>query len=254
MRYFLHLSYQGTQYSGWQRQTTAISIQQIVEESISKILKEEILINGCGRTDSGVHASQYFAHFDYSENIQPSFVKILNLTLPSDISCYELMPVENTAHAQYDARLRTYEYHIHLAKIPHLHHISAYYDLKDLNFELMQKAIDFIIAHSDFRSLCKTPNLYKHTVCRIKKLEMTYNKSHLKFAITADRFLRSMIRLMMARLLEIGEGRLTLEKFTSTLVSKASFEHPHMMKAHPQGLYLAKVEYDYLTRDNSYAL
>jgi len=250
LRYFLHIAYSGTNYSGWQRQPNAPSVQQTIEESISKILKHKVYVHGCGRTDSGVHASQYFLHFDFHEKIKDTFVRILNLTLPSDISCFEMIPMADKAHAQYDAKIRTYEYHIHLKKIPLLSETSAYYPIEDLNYSLIQEAINILKNTEDFRSLCKTPDIYKHTRCTIHALDMDCQNNRIKFTIKANRYLRSMIRLIVARLLEIGEGKLTLDKFGSTLVSLQSFEHPYSMKAHPQGLYLSKIEYDYLIRDN----
>ena len=250
MRYFLHLAYQGTNYSGWQRQTTAISVQEVVEDSISKILKRKIHIHGCGRTDSGVHASQYFAHLDIECPIEFDFVERLNLVLPEDISAYDLIPVEDTSHAQYDAKLRTYTYNLHTKKIPVISTTSAYYNINHLDVENMQKAIEILKSTSDFRSLCKNPDIYKHTLCKIKVLQFKQlNMYEFQLIIKADRFLRGMIRYIVARLLDVGTGKLSVEIFEETILNRSEFGFKFHKKAHPQGLYLSKIQYPYLERE-----
>jgi len=249
MRYFLHLAYQGTNYSGWQRQTTAISIQQVIEDSISKMLKEIVFIHGCGRTDAGVHASQYFAHIDIKRAIDFNFVERINLVLPSDISIYELIPVDEEFHAQYDVSFRTYNYDFHIKKIPSKAEISAYYNIQKLDLALINQAILILKNTVDFRSLCKNPDLYKHTNCTIKKLEFKQlDENSFRLIITADRFLRGMIRYIIGRLLDIGTGKLSVEEFSSTLSTRSEFGFRFQKQGFPQGLYLSKVEYPYLVR------
>lgn len=249
MRYFLHMAYDGTNYKGWQRQTNAVGIQQIIEEAISKMLKERVFIQGCGRTDSGVHALQYFAHIDFNSKIDFDFVERINLMLPDDISIYELIPVNSNHHAQYDAKYRTYTYLMHTRKIPSKSSISAYYNLKSIDLNKICVAIQFLKQNEDFRSLCKNPDLYKHTICRIEKFDfIELSENVYKFEIKADRFLRGMIRYIIARLLDIGTSKLSLDEFKSTISAKKEFNYKFHKKGHPQGLYLSKVEYPYLTR------
>jgi len=251
MRYFLHLAYQGKNYSGWQRQSTAISIQQVIEDSISKVLKKKIYIHGCGRTDSGVHATQYFAHIDIQQSIEFDFVKRINLVLPDDISIYELIPVEQNFHAQYDAIARSYTYYFHTKKTPSKSETSAYYNVNELDITKMNKAVEIIQKTKDFRSLCKNPDLYKHTNCRIEniKLSVINENNSYKLEIKADRFLRGMIRYIMARLIDVGTHKLSLEEFDSTLSTQSEFNFKYQKQGYPQGLYLSKVEYPYLSRD-----
>jgi len=252
LRYFLHIAYQGTKYSGWQRQTTAVSIQQVIEDSISKMLNEKIFIHGCGRTDAGVHASQYFAHIDIIREIDFDFVERINLVLPPEISIFELIPVDIKRNAQYDVKFRTYSYYFHLMKIPVKSEISAYYNLKIFDVSLFNDAIKIIENTVDFRSLCKNPDLYKHTRCKIESIELVEldeNKCY-KLEIKADRFLRGMIRYIVARLLDVGTKKLDLELFASTLANRQEFDFRFQKQGFPQGLYLSKVEYPYLIRKN----
>jgi len=250
MRYFLHLAYQGKNYSGWQRQTRAISIQQVIEDAISKMLKEKIFIHGCGRTDAGVHASQYFAHVDIQREIDFDFVERINLMLPDDIAIYELIPVDNSCHAQYDVKFRSYSYYFHLKKNPSKSQTSAYYNLKTIDLDKINQAIQIIKQTEDFKSLCKNPDLYKHTRCKIEELTLvSLDESSYKLQIKADRFLRGMIRYIVARLLDIGTGRLDLELFTSTLSNRSEFDYRYHKKGFPQGLYLSKVEYPYFDEE-----
>ncbi|MDF1696223.1 MAG: tRNA pseudouridine(38-40) synthase TruA [Saprospiraceae bacterium] len=250
MRYFLHLSYQGKHYCGWQRQTNAISIQQIIEDSISKMLGQKNYIHGCGRTDSGVHAFQYFAHIDISKVIDYNFVERINRILPPDISIFELIPVHSDAHAQYDVQFRTYEYFFHTAKIASKSELSAYYNVDALDMDRIEAAIEIIRRTKDFRSLCKNPDLYKHTLCEIYniKLSQSANTSGYKITIKADRFLRGMIRYIVARLIDVGTHKLSVEEFDSTLSSQSDFHWKYQKKGYPQGLFLSKVEYPYLQR------
>lgn len=252
MRYFIHLAYQGTNYSGWQRQSTARSVQEVIEDAISRVLKKKLFIHGCGRTDAGVHASQYFAHVDISDEIDFDFVQRLNLVLPDDIAFYHLLPVSDDSHAQYDADFRSYTYHFHTQKIPALAQTSAYYNVENLDFKLIHEALDVIRNTSDFRSLCKNPDIYKHTRCKISSIDIypsTIPNAY-RMEITADRFLRGMIRYIMARLIDIGTHRLSVEMFASTLSNKAEFDFRYQKKGYPQGLYLSRVVYPYLQMDS----
>jgi len=251
MRYFLHLAYQGKNYRGWQRQSNVISIQQVIEDSISKMLKEKVYIHGCGRTDSGVHATQYFAHIDISKDIDFDFVRRINLILPHDISIYELIPVEEDFHAQHDAKVRSYTYYMHIKKIPSKSDTSAYYKIDKLDMDKIKPAIGILRETKDFRSLCKSPDIYKHTLCNIYQLDFIEQNENISYRleIKADRFLRGMIRYIVARLIDIGTDKLSLEEFSSTLSSRSDFGCKFQRPGYPQGLYLSKVEYPYLVRD-----
>jgi tRNA pseudouridine38-40 synthase len=246
MRYFLKLAYQGTNYSGWQRQVnTPNTVQETIEGALSKMLDTQTFIHGCGRTDAGVHSTEYFVHLDIESLPSYDVVSRLNHMLPDDISISKIIEVKPKTNAQHDAKWRTYEYDFHLIKTPKLYLTSSYYNYVDLDFDKMNLGIEIIKSTKDFRSLCKHPDVYKNTDCIIKdaSIKKVEGLERYKFTITANRFLRGMIRYMVARLLDIGDGKLKVDDFEKQLNSKQSFEFPFHKQGHPQGLYLSKIEY-----------
>lgn len=252
MRHFIHLAYQGTKYRGWQRQAKERSVQATIEDQLSKMLKTKTIIHGCGRTDAGVHASQYFVHANIPTDLDYDPIERLNYILPDDIAIYEIIPMDDPhCNAQTDAIARSYEYYMHFDKIPQLKDNSTYFKVKELNVEAMQKAVTLIANTKDFRSLCKGPDIYKHTRCNVQatSLEITHDGRRMVFSITANRFLRAMIRNIVARLIDIGKGALTLEAFEEIVSHQKEFEFPFHKQAPPTGLYLSKVIYPYLERD-----
>ena len=166
--------------------------------------------------------------------------------LPDDIAILDIRKVDRSTHAQYDAIWRTYEYYFHLVKTPQLCQLSSYYNYEQLDFDTMNKALDILKETKDFRSLCKHPDFYKNTDCIINSIQLVQIEGNQRYKLTvqAKRFLRGMIRYMMARILDIGTGKLELELFQKQLKSKESFEFPFHKQGHPQGLYLSKIEYD----------
>jgi len=248
-RYFLHLSYVGTRYRGWQRQPEVPSVQETIEAALSKIFKTEMTIYGCGRTDAGVHASQYFAQFQTEGKWDFDLVFRLNKVLPDDISIHDLIPCKGTHHARYDATERSYQYFIHTQKTAHLSTISTLHESSVLDFAKMHEAVQLISNYSDFIGFCKTPDLHPSTLCEIKKVEFSQNKNGTQFCfeITANRFLRGMIRNLMARIILVGSGEITLENFKSVLEKSVTEELPIL--APPQGLHLSKIIYPYLDLD-----
>ncbi|MBC7884613.1 MAG: tRNA pseudouridine synthase A [Saprospiraceae bacterium] len=251
MRYFIHLAYLGTAYHGWQRQANATPcIQQILEEVLLKMTSRTISLTGCGRTDAGVHASQFFCHFDYEEDWNFDPVDRLNHMLPRDISVFEIIPVEKSAHSRYDAIRRTYEYHLHKEANPFFAPVSTYYNsLGSLNFGLMREAMIHLEQQTDFRHLCLTPNKYKNTVCSMYEstMRVSDNEKQICFTFTANRFLKSMIRIMVSRLLALGQGLISLDEFKDDKKNNQSFSIRPL--ARPEGLHLTRVVYPYLERD-----
>ena len=246
MRYFLHIGYNGAAYRGWQRQINVKSVQEVLETELSKMLNQRIIIHGCGRTDAQVHASQYFLHFNYEKEIDFDFVFRINKMLPDDISVFDIIPVHENANAQLDALKRTYDYYIHFRKDPFLSQFSTLYLLENLDFEKMKEAATLFTVHKDYKSLCLAPNIYKSTICKISSSQLFVNKNEnrLRFQISSNRFLRGMIRSIIGRLLEIGEGKLSVEELEDGLKGKQNAYSNKL--AYPQGLYLSKVEYKYL--------
>ena len=252
MRHFIHLAYQGTKYRGWQRQAKERSVQATIEDQLSKMLKTKTIIHGCGRTDAGVHASQYFVHANIPEDLDYDPVERLNHILPDDIAIYEMIPMEDQfCNAQTDAIARSYEYYMHFDKIPQLKDTSTYFKVSDLDINAMQTAVNIISNTTDFRSLCKGPDIYKHTRCNIQStaIEVSYDGRRILFSITANRFLRAMIRNIVARLINIGTRELSLEQFEEIVSNQKEFEFPFHKQAPPTGLYLSKVVYPYLERE-----
>ena len=246
MRYFFHIGFNGYKYRGWQRQPIALNVQQVVESTLSKILKEPITIMGCGRTDAQVHASQFFFHVDISKEWDYDLLFRINKTLPNDIAVYEIIPVKDNQHARFDATQRTYDYFIHTYKDPFLNNFSSLYLERNLDLERMKEAVALLTRYHDYRALCKTPDDYRTTICKVTAATLFSDVSgdRLRLQISADRFLGKMIRIIMGKLLVIGRGELSVEEFESYLISKKTPET--FEPAYPQGLYLSKVTYPYL--------
>lgn len=246
MKYFLHIGYNGGNYHGWQRQPNAITVQGTIEDKLYAIFKTKITIHGCGRTDTGVHASQYFFNMTLEEAPDFDLKFRLNKHLPNDIAVYDIIPVEAQKHARYDAISRTYDYFIHFYKDPVLSSYSSYYELENLDFEAMQKATNLIPLHTNFEAVCKQPHLHNHTICYVTnaKIYVDSTKQRLRFSITANRFLRGMIRILVGYLLKIGAGKLSVNQFKKILS-----EQKHLTDKKPafaNGLYLSEIDYSYI--------
>jgi len=248
MKYFLHLAYKGTHYNGWQRQINAIGIQAILEDKLSQMFKQKLTVHVCGRTDTGVHASQCFCHLVINKAWDFDAVFRLNKMLPPDIRVYEFIPVNAEANAQLDVISRTYDYYIHFKDDPFLAELSTLYLIDHPDLSAMQAATNLLTKYQDFRSFCKQPDLYPTTSCTISFVELTIspNRNRLRFRITANRFLRAMIRMIVGNLIKIGKGKMTVADFENLLKNPYLTTQP--VFAYPQGLYLSKVVYPYLER------
>ncbi len=246
MRYFIHLGYDGKKYHGWQRQPKDRSVQETIEDALSKMLHAKTTVFGCGRTDTGVHASQYILHLNAEEIKDYDPVFRLNKMLPDDIAIFDVLEANYRWHAQYDAMERTYDYFIHGYKDPFLSGRSSYYPFADFDLSQMKKAAALLSQYDDFRVFCKQPDLYDHTRCKVAsaKLMIDEKGDKLRLEIKANRFLRGMIRKIVARLLEVGNGKVSLDQFEHNLKTGADFEFKH--SAYPDGLYLSKIVYPYL--------
>ncbi|MER2997365.1 tRNA pseudouridine(38-40) synthase TruA [Pontibacter populi] len=241
MRYFLEIAYDGTRFHGWQIQPNAVSVQEVLDDSLSKILRETINTTGSGRTDTGVHASQQFVHFDSVQQLDPQHIVYrLNRILPDDISAYNLYLVPDEAHARYDAFARTYHYHITLRKDPFKRYY-AWYHSKPLDVNLMNEAAIILLKYEDFTTFSKVKGDTKHYRCNMYEAYWQQQGDELVFTIRANRFLRGMVRLIVGALTDVGRGKLTIADFEKSIASQdrslASGAAPS------EGLYLAKVEY-----------
>ena len=255
MRYFIHLGFDGSSYSGWQRQkNTRNTVQEVVEQTLSRLFKKKVSAYGCGRTDAGVHASQYVIQIDLIE--VPTFdLKFrMNKNLPDSIAVFEIIAVNENQHCRHDAEARTYDYFMHWNKNPVLFHYSSLYEDLTLDFGLMRKAAALILETRDFKQLCKQPDSYDNTLCQISNCELFVNEEEgrLRFTITSNRFLRGMVRICIFFLLEVGSGEMTLEEFKEILNQEKDLKEK--WPAHPNGLFLSKVEYPFLKLNDSHNL
>ncbi|TRX16212.1 tRNA pseudouridine(38-40) synthase TruA [Flavobacterium franklandianum] len=244
MRYFIKLAYNGTNYHGWQCQPNASSVQETLNKAVSVILNSEINLMGAGRTDTGVHAKEMYAHFDFENPFEiQSLVHKLNSYLPKDIVIYDIIPVHQEAHARFDATKRTYEYHINTFKDVFLQDESWYYHQK-LDLDLMNQASKLLFNHTDFQCFSKVNTDVNTFDCTIFEAHWTQEKNTLIFTISANRFLRNMVRAIVGTLVYVGLHKITLLDFNNIIASKNRSEAGFSVPAH--GLYLTKIDYEYL--------
>ena len=244
-RYFLKLSFNGKAFHGWQVQDNAHSVQAELNTALTTLLKQPIETMGCGRTDTGVHAKMFFAHFDCNEAIEheKDFRFHLNCLLPLDVSILEVIPVAADAHARYDATWRTYQYYTHSFKNPFLNDTSYYFPFP-VDIDLMNKAAELLFTHSDFSCFSKSNTQVKTNICKIASAKWTKVEDQLVFEITADRFLRNMVRAIVGTLLEVGEKRITIDDFKKVL--EAGNRSHAGMSVPGHALFLVDVRYPYI--------
>lgn len=242
-RYFMELSYKGTNYCGWQLQPKGRTVQGDLEKALCTICREEISVTGCGRTDAGVHASYYVAHFESVKiNLdQPDFTRKMNSFLSKDIALYSISKVSLDAHARFDAHKRTYHYFINIRKNPFLQESSWCYQ-RALDVQLMNEAACILLEYEDFTSFSKLHTDVKTNNCTIYQAFWKEEEcAVLQFTISANRFLRNMVRAIVGTLVEVGEGKLNLADFRQIIEAKDRAKAGKSVPA--QALFLAKVEY-----------
>ena len=242
MRYFIELSYNGSDFHGWQRQNNATSIQQIIEESLTLIQGEDLTITGAGRTDTGVHAKFMTAHFDVKElsEIKNDFIYKLNQLLPKSIVILNLRKVKDDAHARFDAVSRTYLYYISQVKDPFNNSLHYFYKEK-LDWDIMNQASKIIMNHNDFECFSKSNTDVKTFLCDIEKANWEINDNGAVFKITANRFLRNMVRAIVGTLIEIGNGKKKIIDLENILESKKRSNAGYSVPA--KGLFLSEINY-----------
>lgn len=246
MRYFVHFSYDGTRYHGWQMQPDAHSVQAELQQALSTLLRGTIEVVGAGRTDAGVHARQMAAHFDWDEQIDCGQLAYrLNKLLPYDIAVHRVEQVEESLHARFSATARTYHYYIHTVKDP----FARAYSLElhyALDFEAMNKAAARLLEFEDFGAFCKSHTDVKTTICHLTEARwVQIDDNHWYFRITANRFLRNMVRAVVGTLIELGRGRISQEEFIKIINNGKRTAAGESMPAH--ALFLEEVKY----QDNS---
>lgn len=247
MRYFLHLAYNGAPFYGWQIQPDHISVQEVLEKSLSMLLHQErIAITGCGRTDTGVHASDYYAHFDiekdFTEEKCQKITDQLNSFLPKDIVIYRLFAVKENAHARFDAEERTYNYYIATRKNP-FNYAQQYFSFRKPDVQTMNAAAELLLHNEDFTSFSKVHTQVNNFICHVTHAQWTEQGDDLVFTITANRFLRNMVRAIVGTLLDVGFGKITVEDFQNIISQKDRCKAGTSVPA--QALFLSKVRYDW---------
>ena len=247
-RYFLEVAYKGTNYSGFQSQHNANTIQAEIEKAFTILQKEKVVLTGSSRTDTGVHALQNFFHFDTNSLLhewrgvggEADFAYKMNAILPGDIVVKQIIPVAEDAHCRFDALSREYKYYIYRYKNPFLKDIAFYYPYK-LEIEILHQAAAIIKEYEDFTSFSKRNTQVKSFTCKMQESKWYWEKDCLVYQVKANRFLRGMVRALTATMLKIGRGQLSLNQFRVIIeakdCTKASFAVP------PQGLFLVSVAY-----------
>ncbi len=241
MRFFFEIAYNGKNYAGWQSQANALGVQAVVEEVLSKIFRAEIKIVGSGRTDAGVHCEQQFFHVDIEKSFdQTSLIQQLNSFLPKDISIRSIREVRPDASARYNAIARTYHYRITVKKNPFLEGL-AWHFFKTVNVHNMNGAAALLVGEHDFECFSKVKTDVNHFLCQIKKAEWRTDGDLMEFTITANRFLRGMVRSIVGTLLDVGTGKTSLKEFQTIIYSKDRKKAGANVP--PYGLFLTKVKY-----------
>jgi len=243
-RYFIKLAFDGTRYHGWQTQRNARTVQQVLTDACSMILREPVTLTGCGRTDAGVHAREFYAHFESEQLLDHNdcrkLVYQLNGFLGSDIAVYDVFPVKPRVHARFSATSRTYEYVISRYKDPFQVDFAYFYS-GSLDVGLMNKGADFLLSVSDFTSFSKVNTDTKTNFCRVTNAKWEQHGMNLVFSIRADRFLRNMVRAIVGTLLGLGMGKISFDDFRQIVAGKNRSDAGESVPA--VGLFLVTVEY-----------
>lgn len=239
-KYFIELAFDGTNYCGWQKQKNGISVQQTINEKLSLKLGEEIEVVGAGRTDAGVHAEYYVLHFETNTKIKNDFIYEMNKFLPNDITFKTIKKVKSYANSRFSALKRTYQYRISTKKNPFILNYTYYYNGK-LNIKKMNNAASVLLKESDFTSFSKLHGNSKTNICKVYKAEWTKKNDLILFTVTANRFLRNMVRAIVGTLLEVGKEKISIKDFEKIFDSKDRCKAS--MSAPAKGLFLTDIKY-----------
>ncbi len=239
-RYFLKLAYDGTAYCGWQIQPEVNTVQAEIEHALRILVSDVEGVVGCGRTDTGVHARIYFLHFDTDLVLPENFLYKINRILPLDISIIEVIPVDSKVHARFSATLRGYSYYVHQAKDPFQNLYSVYHS-KALDVEAMNEACKYLLGTQDFTSFSKGKTQTKTNLCDLHTASWDITADGLVFKVTANRFLRNMVRAIVGTMFLVGEGVIPPKKIADIVAEKNRSSAGK--SAHPQGLFLDKIDY-----------
>lgn len=242
VRYFIHFAYDGTNYHGWQIQPDANSVQEELQKALSVLLRHDVEIVGAGRTDAGVHARQMVAHFEWDGQLDCQQTAYrLGRMLPKDIAIYRMEPVADDMHARFSAVRRTYHYYLHTERDPFCRQYSCELHY-DLDFERMNEAGRILCTYEDFGAFCKSHSDVKTTLCKVSEAHwIQVDSTHWYFRISANRFLRNMVRAIVGTMIDVGRGRITLDDFRKIVEGKQRTQAGESMPAH--ALFLEEIEY-----------
>jgi len=241
LRYFIELSYNGKNYHGWQIQPDAISVQEKINNALSTVYQKDIQIVGAGRTDTGVHASQMFAHFDIDKLIDDNLEFKLNSILPNDIFIKAIFLVDDEKHARFDALYRSYEYKIWLGRNPFLLDFSWQIHSQKPNVTLMNEAAKLLLDYEDFESFSKVKTDVHTFNCNVTEAFWVQKDNQLTFHISANRFLRNMVRAIVGTLLDVGLDKISISDFKNIIESKNRSNAGLSVPA--KGLFLTQIKY-----------
>lgn len=241
MRYFIELSYNGKNYHGWQVQPDASSVQEEINKALSVVLQLEICVVGAGRTDTGVHSEQMFAHFDVELALDQQYIYKFNSVLPEDIVVRDIFKVDQNLHARFDALTRSYEYRIWLGRNPFLLESTWQLHHQKLSISAMNKAAALLLKFENFQSFSKVKTEVKTFNCDVKEAIWKQDGDLLVFHITANRFLRNMVRAIVGTLIEVGSGKISEEDFKNIILSKNRSNAGLSVPA--KGLFLTSIKY-----------
>lgn len=243
MRYFIEFSYNGSTFFGYQIQPKDISVQEELEKALSTILRTEIKTTGAGRTDTGVHAKKMFAHFDFEKNISDQLVYQLNSFLPPSIAVKRIFEVKEDLHARFSATYRTYEYYISLEKNPFTENSAWQHWRRPLDVNKMNEACKILFEYEDFGSFAKIGGDNKTNICKIYRADWEQNGNELKFTVSADRFLRNMVRAIVGTMVEVGSGKIPPSAMRDVIEAQNRSEAGSSAPAH--ALFLVDVGYEF---------
>lgn len=245
-RYFMRLGYRGAPFHGWQRQPNAPSVQQTTEEALSTVLRRDVPIVGAGRTDTGVNARIMYAHFDFDDELPDTgrLLVSLNRLVGRDIAIHEIFPVADDAHARFDATGRTYKYFVAFEKTPFFYPLSWFCPSR-LDIDMMNAAAEKLLLTADFTSFAKLHSDAKTNICKVTHARWDMENPNMAvFTITADRFLRNMVRAVVGTLVDVGRGKMSLEEFDDVIRSKNRCSAGQSMPG--EALFLWDVDYDFI--------
>lgn len=246
VRLAVELQYDGTAYHGWQIQPNAVTVQEAIERVFSQYFDEPITVVGCGRTDAGVHAQHFVLHFDYHKDVDEKAVYSLNKMLPNDVALLRIRRADEAFHSRFDATFRQYKYIVARNKSPFNRLYQYHYQPQELNVAEMNRATQFLMGEADFASFCKVGSDVKTTICTISEAHWTKEDDNLVFTITADRFLRNMVRAIVGTLLEVGTGLRKAQDMPSIIQERHRSATGRSVPA--QGLFLWQIGYEQLER------